>query len=136
MSLSLADRVAIEVLVYRGNVAADARDGEAYAALFAPDGSWVGPLGRYEGHDGLQRLVAELAANEALAGTRHWPSNMVIEGDSDAGEATVSLDNLLVQATPAGPRLASLSRSETSLVKRDGRWLFRQRTITPAPAVV
>ena len=130
MTLSLDDRVAIEVLCYRYNVAADERDADAYVALFTADGCWDGPLGRYEGQDALRRLVADIAASEALLGTRHWPNNIVIEGDGE--RATVGLDNLLVQATPEGPRLASLSRSEASLVKVDGRWLLRERTVTPA----
>lgn len=131
MGLSLDDRVAIEVLCYRYNVAADERDAEAYVSLFTEDGSWDGPLGRFEGHEGLRRLVAALAVSTALAGTRHWANNLQIAGDSASGTATVSLDNLLAQATPEGPRLASLSRSEASLVRVDGRWLFRQRTVTP-----
>ena len=133
MSLPLEDRVALEALCYRYNVATDERDAEAYVALWLPDGRWDGPLGCYQGHAALRRLIAELAASEAFAGIRHWPNNIVIEGAGD--HATVVLDNLLVQATPAGPRLASLSRSEASLVKLDGRWLFSERTIRIAEPV-
>ena len=133
MSLPLEDRVALEALCYRYNVATDERDADAYVALWLPDGCWDGPFGRYQGHAALRRLIAELAANEAFAGIRHWPNNIVIEGAGD--HATVVLDNLLVQATPAGPRLASLSRSEASLVKLDGRWLFSERTIRIAEPV-
>lgn len=133
MSLPLDDRVALEALCYRYNVAADERDAEAYVALWTPDGCWDGPFGRYEGHAGLRRLIADVAANEALAGTRHWPNNIAVEGAGD--HATVVLDNLLVQATPDGPRLVSISRSEASLVKQDGRWLFSERTITLAEPV-
>ena len=133
MSLPLEDRVALEALCYRYDVAADERDAAAYVALWTPDGCWDGPFGRYEGHAALRRLIAEIAASEALRGTRHWPNNIVIEGAGD--HATVSLDNLLMQATPEGPRLASLSRSDASLVKRDGRWLFRERTIRIAEPV-
>jgi uncharacterized protein (TIGR02246 family) len=136
VSLTLADRSALEALCYRYNVAADERDADAYAAVFTEDGVWDGMLGRFEGADGLRALVAKLVATEALAGTRHWANNIVIEGDSAAGTATVVLDNLIVQATPDGPRLASLSRSEATAVRVDGRWLFRYRKVTPhaAPA--
>lgn len=134
MSLTLADRIALEALCYRYNVAADERDPDAYAAVFTADGVWDGMLGRFEGADGLRALVAKLAATEALAGTRHWANNIVIEGDSAAGTATVTLDNLLAQATSEGPRLASLSRSEATAVRVDGQWLFRYRKVTPHAA--
>lgn len=131
MGLSLDDRVAIEVLLYRYNVAFDERAAEAYVALFTEDGVWDGPLGRFEGRDELRRLVAAVASTPALAGTRHWANNVRIAGDSAAGTATAALDNVLAQSTPDGPRLASMSGSEASLVCRDGRWLFRERAVTP-----
>lgn len=130
MSLTLDDRVAIEALLYLYNVAADERDAEAYAALYTEDGVWDGPLGRFEGQDGLRRLISVIASTPALDGTRHWANNIRIAGDSAAGTATVSLDNVLAQATPGGPRFASMSGSDASLVRRDGRWLFRQRAVT------
>lgn len=131
MSLTLDDRVAIEALCYRYDVAADERDAELYASLFTEDGCWDGPLGVRAGREALLQLVRDLAANPVFDGTRHWPLNIVIAGDSAAGTATVGLDNLLVQATPDGPRLFSMSRSESTLVRRDGRWLFVRRTVTP-----
>lgn len=134
MTLSLDDRVAIEALCYRYDVAADERDGPLFVSLFTEDGCWDGPFGVRDGRDALLQLVRDIAANAALDGTRHWPLNIVIAGDSAAGTATVGLDNLLVQATPDGPRLFSMSRSESTLVRREGRWLFVRRTVTPLRA--
>lgn len=133
--LTLDDRVALETLVYAYNVAADERDAERYAALFTEDGVWDGMLGRFEGSDGLRALCAKIAATPALDGTRHWPNNIVIEGDSVAGTATLGLDNVLVKALPDGPVLFSASRSEATAVKIDGRWLFRERLVTAAAVV-
>lgn len=130
MSLSLDDRVALEVLVYRLSVAADARDADAYLQLYTADGVWDGMLGVFEGHARLRELIGVLAASEALRGTRHWPCNILVEGDSAAGTATVAHDNLLVQATDAGPRLHSMSRSQATAVKVDGTWRFDRRRIT------
>ena len=135
MSLTLDDRVALEVLCYRYNVAADERDADAYAAVFTRDGVWDGPLGRFAGEAGLRELVAKIAATPALDGTRHWANNVVIEGDSEAGTATIGLDNLLAQAGPEGPRLLSMSRSEARAVKVGGRWLFSERIVTSLTAV-
>ena len=132
MSLTLDDRVSIEALCYAYDVAADERDAAAYCALFTPDGVWDGMLGRFEGFAGLRALIAKIAATPALDGTRHWPNNVLIEGDSAVGAGTVGLDNLIVQATADGPCLASISRSEATVVKVDGRWLFRERVVTPA----
>ena len=131
MSLTLDDRVAIEVLCYRYNVAADERDADAYAACFTAEGVWDGPLGRFEGEAGLRELIAQLRASAALAGTRHWANNLVIDGDSATGVATVALDNLLVQASEEGPRLFSLSRSVGQVVREAGGWKFVERIVTP-----
>lgn len=131
MTLTLDDRVALEWLVYRMNAAADARDLDATLAVYTADAVWDGPLGRFEGRDGIAAFVRTLAGNESLSGTRHWPSNILVEGDSAAGRAVVTHDSLLVQATDEGPRLHALSRSVSEAVRVDGEWLFARRTVTP-----
>ena len=131
MSLTLDDRVAIEVLCYQYNVAADERDADAYAACFTAGGVWDGPFGRFEGEAGLRALIEAIRESDAVRGTRHWANNMVIDGDSAAGTATVALDNLLAQATAEGPRLFSLSRSVATLVREADGWKFVERVVTP-----
>lgn len=136
MSLTLDDRVALECLLYRLNVAADARDLDATLAVYTEDAVWEGPLGRFEGREGLAGFIGALAESEHLRGTRHWPSNILVEGDSAAGRATLTHDSLLVQATDEGPRLHSMSRSVGEAVRVGGEWRFARRTVTPhrAPA--
>ena len=70
MSLTLDDRVALELLVYRYNVAADERDADAYAAAFTRDGVWDCPLGRFAGEVVAWRVADDEAVERAAAGER------------------------------------------------------------------
>ena len=73
MSLSDADRLEIEELVYRYNHATDAGDGDTRADLFTEDGIFVAPGRDLRGRDAIR------AATRA-SGRRHGVNNLVLDG--------------------------------------------------------
>ncbi len=61
---------------------------------------------------------------EKMTGTRHWVNNLVIDGDESEAQLCCYL-NLM----RGGDVLASLTYNDT-LVKQDGGWKFKSRTVS------
>lgn len=124
MSLSSEDRLAILDLVGRYNFAIDSGDGPGWAATFTPDGVFDSGRGPVAGSAAL-REFAETFSQGRMAGTEHWNTNHVIEGDGERATHRCYL-NLI-----RGENGESLARAKYSdeLVKLDGAWKFARRTV-------
>jgi hypothetical protein len=127
MPLSLDDRLAILALMVRYNHAVDSGDGAAFAECWTDDGRFQGSTARAEGREELLALPPMLRARTPL--TRHWNSNVVIEGDGD--EARTSVYVLVVDVGEPGPTLRSSGIYSDTLRRVDGEWRFVTRTVTP-----
>ena len=126
MSLTIADRVEIADLVARYMHALDRRDAEALAATFAEDGVLDVAGRRIAGRGALLDFV-RAGTGTFSSGSRHWSSNLVIDGDGDA--ATASCYMLVVDANDQG-RVAVVGRYDDELRKVNGAWRFTNRRIT------
>jgi SnoaL-like domain len=78
--LSPLDRLEIRELAARYSWADDTADGEAFAAVFTPDGGFGSTRHTVTGHAELAALGRSIAPAPP-AGIQHWVTNMVIEGD-------------------------------------------------------
>ena len=116
MSLSDADRLEIEELVYRYNHATDAGDGDTRADLFTEDGIFVAPGRDLRGRDAIR------AATRA-SGRRHWVNNLVIDGQD--GEATIHCYLTLFDV--AGRRMQITGRYSDTVQLVGGAWKFARR---------
>ena len=107
----------------------DDRDMEAYSALFASDGEWLGPfVGAARGPAGILQLMRE-NLGPAPKGSHHLMTNMVVSSDGDRGTAS-SRWTYVVPAESGGPALAISGRYEDELVREDGHWRFRARRVS------
>jgi len=121
MPLATEDRLDIQDLVARYNHAIDGGDAEAWAATFAPDGTFES---RGEVHAGTDALVAFARGfQERMAGARHWNNNLVIEGDGD--EARTSCYLMLWR----GGEPVSEAKYVDTLSRIDGQWRFTSRKV-------
>jgi uncharacterized protein (TIGR02246 family) len=122
----MSDKDEIRELLARYCFALDGDRFEEMAALFTPDGVWETAFGTGTGRAGI---VAQ--ARSIATGVRpkrvHLTTNIVIELDGDT--ATARSNWALIQNTPGGPAIGSGGGYSDRLVKVDGRWLFRHRTI-------
>ena len=123
----MSDKDEIRELLARYCFALDADKFEEMAALFTPDGVWETAFGTGTGRAGI---VAQ--ANSIATGARpkrvHLTTNIVIDLDGDT--ATARSNWALIQNVPSGvPIIGSGGAYADRLVKADGRWFFRRRTI-------
>lgn len=123
MPLSLEDRLAIQDLAARYNVAIDSGDAEAWAATFTPDGSFESGGRTHQGTEALTAFAKGFA--ERMAGARHWNNNILVEGEGD--QASLHCYLLLMR----GGQVVTSARYEDTLRRVDGRWLFASRRVVP-----
>lgn len=84
-----------------------------------------GPIGSYEGIAGVEKMVGFLRTLPGMM--RHYVANVTVRGEGD----TARTHAYVLALVGPGPGALSINTGfyEDELVKRDGRWLFRRRTI-------
>lgn len=97
------DRLAIFELLHRHQIAIDARDGDAYAEVFAPDGRFESPFAEAEGREALKEMTLGLHASGFTEGKRHFLGPVKIDVDGDEARAP-SYWWVADTTPPPGPR--------------------------------
>ncbi len=99
------------------------------AALFTEDGTWDTAFGKATGRTAIAELARSLRAHAGEPRPRavHLVTNIAIA--LDGMRATVRSNWMVMQNSPAGPKLGSGGAYHDEMVKEDGRWLFRYRKI-------
>lgn len=122
----MSDKEEIRELLARYCFALDADEFEAMAALFTPDGVWETAFGTGTGRAGIVAQARSIAKGDRPRRV-HLTTNIVIDLDGEA--ATARSNWVLFQNTPDGPAIGSGGAYVDRLVKVDGTWFFRHRTI-------
>jgi uncharacterized protein (TIGR02246 family) len=126
--LSYEDRVAIDALLAGYAYAFDTGDGEAFADLFTPDGSFVNVgVATMTGRDELVDFVN--ARFEQAPGVRHFTANVLVEpnGDGATGRAYV----WVIRLDGDGPlRLRNTGEYTDEFVRTAAGWRFAKRTFS------
>ncbi|HVZ09395.1 nuclear transport factor 2 family protein [Rhodopila sp.] len=127
---TLADKDAIRELLATYCFHLDNDEFEAMAALFTPDGVWETAFGTGTGRAGIAAQARAIAQGERPRRV-HQTTNIVIDLHGDT--AMVRSNWLLFQNSPAnssdGPVIGSGGAYHDTVVRQDGRWLFRHRRI-------
>jgi uncharacterized protein (TIGR02246 family) len=131
----VADRLAIRELVDAYADCADRRDAAGQMALFTEDADFVVyadrgnpvPTQRFRGRAALAQICRQLAACQV---TMHvnGQSSTRIDGARASGVTCCLVHQLKIDATARVITIASV-RYLDSYVKRDARWLIRQRQV-------
>ena len=147
---AIEDYIAIEQLLVRYAIALNTEDADAYVNTFAPDGElrlirqegeapFAGPFtGRdalrkqwFPGHPGPGAPRPELRRFGAM---RHVTTNPLIQVRGN----TATVDAIFMEVVSNGPNIPPGSKPPTiwamgrymdELVKLDGRWYFKRRTV-------
>ena len=122
----MTDKEEIRELLARYCFALDADEFDAMAALFTPDGVWETAFGTGTGRAGIVAQARSIAKGDRPRRV-HLTTNIVIELEGDT--ATARSNWVLFQNTPDGPAIGSGGAYFDRLVKVDGKWFFRHRTI-------
>ena len=119
------DREAIGDLLTAYCVAMDNGRFAELAALFVEDGIWDGASGRAAIE---ARLARRIPVGDEGPRRIHFLSNIriAIHGTT----AHVVSNWLVIRASEAGAMVGAAGTYDDELVKRDGRWLFRRRSIS------
>lgn len=127
----LEDTEAIRELLRDYGRHLDRRDIDAWAALFADDGEWLGGLGHARGREALRGMLADALPPGPPApgeGGHHLFADQRVEVDGD--RATAQSRWVFITTTDGRPSLAMLGTYDDELVRVDGRWLFLRRVVT------
>ena len=124
------DRLAIHELVASYGDAVTRRDADAWIANWAEDGVWKLPA-----IPGMERIEGKVAILEAwLAAMPGWPfqvniqspGSIEIDGDTARGHTYTRELN----TDTSGKTERWTNRYDDEWVKRNGRWLFKSRSLT------
>jgi uncharacterized protein (TIGR02246 family) len=98
------------------------------AALFTEDGTWQTFFGKATGRKAIAEFAAGLRAHRTdNPRAIHHVTNIVITLDGDT--AKVRSNWTTVQNAPEGPKIGSGGAYDDEMVKVDGDWFFKYRTI-------
>jgi ketosteroid isomerase-like protein len=128
VSLTLEDRLdALELLVKADN-AATTRDASAYVALFTDDGVLDGAKGEYRGREDLLGAVSAIWASEGTASS-HLTLNAIVENVDGAADEAMATSTLLIVSSTSLGAVSPPTRIRQHLVKVDGNWLIKRRSV-------
>lgn len=128
----LEDEAAIGRLLLEYGRTLDARDFRAYAALFAPEGSWKGAMGTFTGPRQIQSEMERIfaGATDIPRGNNfHVMSNFIIDVQGD--RATAKSMFVFYRMEGNKPVAEVAGRYEDVLVRIDGAWRFLERNALP-----
>jgi ketosteroid isomerase-like protein len=131
-ALSVADRIAIQDLIARYAWALDTGEVEALVRCFTPDCVVIEEVfedpDRWEGHEGVRRLGEHYRNAAGFPGRQHHVSQSLVEGEGE--RAAVKSFAFVTECRGEPPyTLRFTGYYDDRLLKRDGQWLIRERTI-------
>lgn len=130
------DRAEIQALMWRYVRALDTLDVDAYAAVFTEDGEF----GNAQGRDAIRTMISGIKAarernlepGKSVTPTYQSITNMTIEFVSEDHARVEGYFMALFGATDGNPpRVATVGREANEVVRVNGRWLIRSRTVSP-----
>lgn len=127
-TLAADDRLAILDLYGSYARRFDGGDAQGWAALFAPNGTFViGDQAVIEGRDALAAFVRR--QQERSPGVRHFVSNITLAPDSEGVLGTAAV--LVLRLVPTEVRILNVGGYEDLIVSTDAGWRFQRRTFIP-----
>jgi len=129
VALSAEDRLLILDTFARYNRALDKGDGDAFAAVFTPDGEFRGPGGPCKGREQLRAMAAAYYDHPDVNSVQHWTGSIVLDGDGESATSQASV--ICISPTPDGQsiRVELMGEYADVLSKVDDRWLFKVREV-------
>ena len=126
MPLSTQDKLEIIELAARYSMTIDQRMGEEWADCFAEDGLLISGNGnRVEGRAAFIEHMRKAKASGKQV--RHWGCNHIVEGEGDTARLRMYVLSVAIHDGIV-PRV--MGEYDDTLVKQDGQWTFKTRSIT------
>lgn len=120
------DKEAIRSVLAQYCYCVDGGQADRITEIFTVDCVWDGgDFGRFTGHDGLRQLVSIGAGNPM----QHHTTNSVITVNGD--RAQVASYAMVLNIGQIPPAIAFTLFYDDELVKHNGNWLIKSRTLVP-----
>jgi hypothetical protein len=140
LQLSTDDYIAIQQLYARYTTTYDLRDLDGYLECWTEDGELMLPTGwealgvhtgNPKGHDGIRKSTEYFMSRRTRG--YHWNASIVVEPTEYGASGTCYLMHVTATDPPIDPngmcQIRYALHYSDELVKQEGRWLFRRRTI-------
>lgn len=141
-----ADRVQIEKLMWKYVRALDTGNGEAYAAVYTPNGQFGSGANAVKGREALKKMIDDFrqrsAANEAKTGEKRPPMYHVLANsyleflDKDHARMQAYWMTVSAGAGEKNPsRVLGAGREIDEIVRVNGQWLIDKRDVAPTEEI-
>ena len=126
-TITVADKIIIQELIAKHNIALDNKNIEEWTNTWTDDGVWSTPFGEAKGKTELKNMINQVT-NEFASGKRHLSTNIIIE---DAPNNTASANSYLIvtEAKKTPEVVASGTYIDTLKKDANGKWKFLQRKL-------
>ena len=130
---ALLDQIRIQDMMVRYYADLGKTSGEKMARHYTEDGVLDVNNMVYKGRNEIEKVYSMTGekTGEAHKGTVHTlVTNVLIDVDGDEASCSLIYTKVLNESIEKLPQFQEQGRDATKLVKRDGRWLIKQRLIT------
>lgn len=125
----LEDKEQIHRLLFDYGKFLDQRNFAAFSKLFAPEGEWVGGMGKAKGPKAIRKLMEQSIGTESAGLNFHLFMNQIIDIDGDRAVANTKWI-FVIRGDGNRPQPVYLGHYEDSLVRVKSKWKFLRRTVT------
>jgi ketosteroid isomerase-like protein len=126
-SLTVDDKMIIQELITKYNLAIDSKNIDEWGNTWTDDGTWTAPFGEAKGKTELKNMANQIT-DEFASGKRHVSTNIIIE---DASNNTASAKSYLavIEAQRTPEVVATGVYSDTLKKDGSGKWKFFHRKL-------
>ena len=126
-TITVADKVIIQELIAKHNIALDNKNIDEWTNSWTDDGIWSTTFGEAKGKTELKNMNNQVT-NEFASGKRHLSTNIIIEGAPN--NTASALSYLIVTEAKKTPEVVA-SGTYTDTLRKDasGKWKFLQRKL-------
>ena len=128
-TLTVQDYVEIQQLYHRYHWVVDARDGEAWANLFTPDGEFHAGTTKTVGREDLTTLPLESLGTATPTTALHFVTNVRIEPSPEGARGGAYLLNVVPGEAGKPAAITAVVVYEDILVKTSQGWRLKQRKV-------
>ena len=126
--LNIEDKIFIEELIAKYNIAIDSKNMDEWISTQTDDGIWTTTFGEAKGKTELKNMVNQIT-NEFASGKRHVSTNIIIEDASTNNMANAKSYLTVIEAQKAPEVVATGVYSDTLKKDGSGKWKFFQRKL-------
>ena len=126
--ISTEDKIVIQELITRYNLAIDNKDIDEWSNTWTDDGIWTTTFGEAKGKTELKNMANQIT-EEFANGKRHVSTNIRIDDASTNNTANAKSYLTVIEAQNPPEVVATGVYSDTLKKDRSGKWKFFQRKL-------